>query len=237
MSKFSTFLGKHSIQSAKFLHFLPRQQIMRSVATLPVHSNTPTPFVLYLTRIFTWTLSVTTKILDGLFGCQGCVQLRPGRRGWAQSRLRGLSSGCQSNQNGNQNRKVTIEVKNTQYSCTNDKWQMSWGYPPPAWIWPGYPPRCGQTDGWTDTCQNITFPRTTYAVGKNIILRCVRIETFTSFLVWVSSDLLCGGWTPGRCHLGRPPHPLSESTGTANSVIVPLNLGLLFGDGSLNPTA
>ena len=24
-----------------------------------------------------------------------------------------------------------------------------------------------QNDGWTDTCQNITFPRTTYAVGNN----------------------------------------------------------------------
>ena len=53
------------------------------------------------------------------------------------------------------------------------------GYPPPIWTWLGYPPphwvppshldlagvphphppsRCGQTDGWTDTCQNITFP-------------------------------------------------------------------------------
>ena len=48
-----------------------------------------------------------------------------------------------------------------------------WGTPPPrpgltppgpGW---GTPPRCGQTDGWTDTCQNITFPRTTYAVGNN----------------------------------------------------------------------
>ena len=23
------------------------------------------------------------------------------------------------------------------------------GYPPPGWTWPGYPPRCGQTDGQT----------------------------------------------------------------------------------------
>ena len=28
------------------------------------------------------------------------------------------------------------------------------------------PPRCGQRDGWEDTCQNITFPRTTYPVGN-----------------------------------------------------------------------
>ena len=29
------------------------------------------------------------------------------------------------------------------------------------------PPVDRQIDGWTDTCQNITFPRTTYAGGKN----------------------------------------------------------------------
>ena len=39
-----------------------------------------------------------------------------------------------------------------------------WGTPPPAWTWLGYPPgwgnqpQCGQTDGWTDMCENITFP-------------------------------------------------------------------------------
>ena len=43
------------------------------------------------------------------------------------------------------------------------------GYPP-ALTWPGYPPMCGQTDWWTDTCQNITFPRTTYAIGNNVWL-------------------------------------------------------------------
>ena len=40
------------------------------------------------------------------------------------------------------------------------------GVPPqpgPGW---GTPPRCEQTDGWTDACQNITFPRTTYAIGN-----------------------------------------------------------------------
>ena len=32
------------------------------------------------------------------------------------------------------------------------------GYPP-SWTWLGYPPfPCGQTDGWTDTCENNTFP-------------------------------------------------------------------------------
>ena len=46
---------------------------------------------------------------------------------------------------------------------------------PPGRTWLGYPsclarwgtssPRW-QTDGWTDTCQNIAFPRTTYAVGN-----------------------------------------------------------------------
>ena len=54
------------------------------------------------------------------------------------------------------------------------------GYPPPHWTWLGYPPphldlagvtppppvwTDRQMDGWTDSCQNITFPRTTYAVG------------------------------------------------------------------------
>ena len=45
----------------------------------------------------------------------------------------------------------------------------SWlGYPPsPAGPGQGTPPRCGQTDWWTDMCQNITFPGTTYAVGEN----------------------------------------------------------------------
>ena len=50
--------------------------------------------------------------------------------------------------------------------------QVWWGVPKvgsPHWTWLGYPPRCGQTDWWTDTCQNITFPRTAYAVGKNSI--------------------------------------------------------------------
>ena len=32
----------------------------------------------------------------------------------------------------------------------------------------GTPPVDRQIDGWTDACQNITFPRTTYAGGKNI---------------------------------------------------------------------
>ena len=43
------------------------------------------------------------------------------------------------------------------------------GYPP-GWTWPRYPPPKVWTDrrmdGWTDTCQKITFPRTTYAVGN-----------------------------------------------------------------------
>ena len=34
---------------------------------------------------------------------------------------------------------------------------------------PGGVPPCGQKDGWTDTCQNITFPRTTYAVGNKVL--------------------------------------------------------------------
>ena len=47
--------------------------------------------------------------------------------------------------------------------------------PPPLWIWLGYPPPPGvdrRMDGWTDTCQNITFPRTTYAVGNNCVQLC-----------------------------------------------------------------
>ena len=37
----------------------------------------------------------------------------------------------------------------------------SWGTPPSIWTWPGYPPRCGQTD----MCQNITFP-SYYVCGR-----------------------------------------------------------------------
>ena len=53
------------------------------------------------------------------------------------------------------------------------------GYPPPppaaSWhsgkcckaLWDmGTPPVDRQIDGWTDACQNITFPRTTYAGGN-----------------------------------------------------------------------
>ena len=47
------------------------------------------------------------------------------------------------------------------------------GYPSPGWTWLGYPPpqvwTDRQMDGWTDTCQNITFPRTTYAVGNKTV--------------------------------------------------------------------
>ena len=41
-----------------------------------------------------------------------------------------------------------------------------WGMPPPQLDLAGVLPWPSQTDGWTDTCQNIAFPRTTYAVGK-----------------------------------------------------------------------
>ena len=57
-----------------------------------------------------------------------------------------------------------------------------WGTPLPTWTWLGYPPACtwlgyppagpGQgtpppgVDRHTDACQNITFPRATYAVGN-----------------------------------------------------------------------
>ena len=45
------------------------------------------------------------------------------------------------------------------------------GYPPPRWTWlgyslPGVPPPLPVVDRRTDTCQNITFPHTTYAVGN-----------------------------------------------------------------------
>ena len=53
--------------------------------------------------------------------------------------------------------------------------QVQWGYPrwgtPPPWH--GYPAPQVWTnrrmDGWTDACQNITFPRTTYGVGNNFM--------------------------------------------------------------------
>ena len=60
-----------------------------------------------------------------------------------------------------------------------------WGTPlarwgtPPSWTWPGTPgtppARWGTplwTDRRTDTCQNITFPRTTYAVGNERAVGC-----------------------------------------------------------------
>ena len=62
--------------------------------------------------------------------------------------------------------------------------------PPPTWTWLGYPPPPPgpgsgtpppplgvdrQNDGWTHTCQNITFPRTTYAVGN----KCARGSSHT----------------------------------------------------------
>ena len=80
--------------------------------------------------------------------------------------------------------------------CGTPRW--TWlGYPPgwtwpgypPSWIWLGYPPGLvgypprldlagvpslwtdRQMDGWTETCQNITFARTTYAVGNKVAIR------------------------------------------------------------------
>ena len=43
-----------------------------------------------------------------------------------------------------------------------------------------------QTDGWTDTCQNITFPRTTYAVGKNVLWQA--LEKITCTLKYISRE-------------------------------------------------
>ena len=47
------------------------------------------------------------------------------------------------------------------------------GVPPPqldlARVLPPPPGVDRRMDGWTDTCQNITFLRTTYAVGKNLL--------------------------------------------------------------------
>ena len=74
---------------------------------------------------------------------------------------------------------------------------------PPIWTWPGYPstwpggvpPQLDlagvhplwtdrQMDGWTDTCQNITFPRTTYAVGKNCNITHLQVNSILlSFLL------------------------------------------------------
>ena len=50
-------------------------------------------------------------------------------------------------------------------SCLMVFWEMlqsimGYGYPPPV---------DRQIDGWTDACQNITFPRTTYAGGNNVL--------------------------------------------------------------------
>ena len=60
------------------------------------------------------------------------------------------------------------------WGCTQGGVPPQQGYPPagpawgtPCWTWPGYPLGVDrQIDGWTDTCQNITFPRTTYAVSN-----------------------------------------------------------------------
>ena len=42
------------------------------------------------------------------------------------------------------------------------------GVPPPARPGMGYPPPPASVDRHTDSCQNITFPRTTYAGGKKL---------------------------------------------------------------------
>ena len=46
------------------------------------------------------------------------------------------------------------------------------------------PPVDRQIDGWTDACQNITFPRTTYAGGNKIrvYLHCASPSSFASSL-------------------------------------------------------
>ena len=60
--------------------------------------------------------------------------------------------------------------------------------PPPGWTWPplaGWtwpPPTCGQTDWWTDTCQNITFPRTTYAGGNESLKNSKAVSTTNHWL-------------------------------------------------------
>ena len=67
------------------------------------------------------------------------------------------------------------------------KWGTRGGVPP-ACTWLGYPPSCGQTDRWTDTCQNITFPRTTYVVGNNncLFISTVRVPPRT-YNTWTST--------------------------------------------------
>ena len=81
------------------------------------------------------------------------------------------------------------------------------GYPPPPVGVPllarsdkgGYPRwstplgEDRQMDGWTDTCQNITFPRTSYAVGKNPKKKCLLwwFADFNWTVVFPSHATLC----------------------------------------------
>ena len=67
------------------------------------------------------------------------------------------------------------------------------GYPPAAsWhsgkcckaLWDmGTPPVDRQIDGWTDACQNITFPRTTYAGGNNFTYFFIAATVFFQEIV------------------------------------------------------
>ena len=54
--------------------------------------------------------------------------------------------------------------------------KAGWGTPLPIWTWPGYPPRCGQTE-------NITFPHPSHAVSKYYINR-IRIPVFLMFIIY-----------------------------------------------------
>ena len=45
------------------------------------------------------------------------------------------------------------------------------------------PPRCGQTDGWTDTFQNITFPRTTYVGGNYAVFVTVNCKSRITYCI------------------------------------------------------
>ena len=79
------------------------------------------------------------------------------------------------------------------WSC----WGGGGGYHPSDLDGGGAP--CGQKEGWTDTCQNITFPRTTYAVGNNVtakfvfnILKFISLSPFHSeFHFWAKICFYC----------------------------------------------
>ena len=60
------------------------------------------------------------------------------------------------------------------------------------------PPVDRQIDGWTDTCQNITFPRTTYTGGNKKIKKALTVYNFSIQWPLLVKDKKCWLWSETR---------------------------------------